>query len=78
MTLPTEILKVTIDAPVEVVWPWLAQLGQDRWLLKLRVAREPRRLRDEERRPHPSGVAASRAGRDRPPAPGGRAEGQRV
>jgi hypothetical protein len=21
---------VTIDAPVEAVWPWLAQLGQDR------------------------------------------------
>jgi hypothetical protein len=27
----TQILHaVTIDAPVEAVWPWLAQLGQDR------------------------------------------------
>ena len=27
----TQILNaVTIDAPVEAVWPWLAQLGQDR------------------------------------------------
>jgi hypothetical protein len=26
----TQIHAVTIDAPVEEVWPWLAQLGQDR------------------------------------------------
>src|SRR3954462_15851846 len=51
----TQILHaVTIDAPVEEVWPWLAQLGQDRggfysyeWLA------EPRRGAVAQTRPDP-------------------------
>lgn len=28
--LPSSTRAITIDAPVEVVWPWLVQIGQDR------------------------------------------------
>ena len=51
---------VTIDAPVDAVWPWLAQLGQDRGrLLQLRGPREPRRLPHAQRRRDPPGVAGA-------------------
>ena len=41
---------VTVNAPVEEVWPWLAQIGagQGRFL-QLRVAGEPGRLSDAQR-----------------------------
>ena len=44
-------LATEINAPVEQVWPWLAQIGQDRErVLLLRVAGEPGRLHDAQRR----------------------------
>src|SRR5215212_5875702 len=52
---------VTVDAPVEAVWSWLAQIGQDRggfysyeWLENLAG------LPDAERRTHPPPVADPR------------------
>jgi hypothetical protein len=45
---PTTTRAITIDAPPDVVWPWLAQLGQDRagfysyrWLENLAGCRMP-------------------------------------
>jgi hypothetical protein len=59
----TQILHaVTIDAPVEEVALARSARPGSRRLLQLRVAREPRRLPDEKRRPHPSRRAAPRAG----------------
>ena len=58
----------------------LALAGADRpgprRLLQLRVAREPRRLRDAQRRRGAPRVAAARAGRDRPPASAERPRGR--
>ena len=51
---------MTIQAPVEQAWPWLAQLGQDRggfysyeWLENLAGCEM------EKRRPHPPGVSTA-------------------
>ncbi len=46
---------ITIDAPVEDVWPWLVQIGQGRArVLQLRRAGKPRRCEHPQRRPNPS------------------------
>ena len=62
--------SVTIDAPAEDVWPWLAQIGQDRggfysyeWLENLAGPRAA------ERGPDPSRVAGPCGRRDRAASP---------
>ena len=67
---------VTIDAPVDAVWPWLAQLGQDRGgFYSYEGLENLAGCRDAQRRRDPSGMAAAQARRDRLPAP---ASGLRV
>ena len=46
-------LAITINAPASEVWPWVAQLGQERGgMYRLRTAGEHRALPDAQRRSH--------------------------
>ena len=50
--LSTSTRAVTVRAPAAKVWPWLAQIGQDKGgFLLLRLAGEPRRLPPPHRDP---------------------------
>ena len=65
---------ITVNAPLEAVWPWLAQIGQGR-ILQLRVAREPGWLPDAQRGERPPRVAAPGGGGEGASAPRLRAQG---